>query len=361
MQDSMNAVGALGPILIGLAGTELDGASRDRLRHPAVGGVVLFTRNFTGREQLLRLVTDIRSLRNPRLLVCIDQEGGRVQRLRDGFTRLPPLRVLGRLHAEDPRKALDFAYRHGRVMATEMLACGIDLSFAPVLDLDGASRVIGDRAFSDRPEVVEELGRAYLGGMHDAGMKTTGKHFPGHGSVAADSHTDDVIDGRALEQIERCDLLPFKRLARQLDALMIAHVVYPAVDDLPAGYSGAWLRDILRERMGYRGVVLSDDLGMHAAKAVGDLAARTRLCLRAGCDLVLVCQPDDVRALLGRSPDNADAGLRESLGDAAPVIARLYGQPTIDAGELDRVAAEGIREWQHWQRSLEELGEHSWV
>jgi beta-N-acetylhexosaminidase len=361
MQDSMNAVGTLGPILVGLAGPALDGAARELLRHPAVGGVVLFSRNFTGREQLLGLVTDIRALSDPRLLVCIDQEGGRVQRLRDGFTRLPPLRVLGSLHAEDPRKAVDLAYRHGRVMATEMLACGIDLSFAPVLDLDGASRVIGDRAFSDRPEVVEELGRSYLGGMHDAGMKTTGKHFPGHGSVAADSHVDNVVDGRTLEQIERSDLLPFQRLAGLLDALMIAHVVYPAVDGLPAGYSGAWLRDILRERMGYRGVVFSDDLGMHAAKAVGDLAARTRLCLRAGCDLVLVCQPDDAQQLLGRSPGCVDAGLSESLGDAAAVIARLYGRPSVDAGELDRVAAEGIREWQHWQRSLEELGEQAWV
>ena len=361
MSSSINAMHGLGPILVGLPATELDIAARALLRHPAVGGVVLFTRNFAGREQLLRLVEDIRALRDPRLLVCIDQEGGRVQRLRDGFTRLPPLRALGRLCGEDPRKALDFAYRHGRVMATEMLACGIDLSFAPVLDLDRGSRVIGDRAFSDQPEVVEELGRAYLGGMHDAGMKTTGKHFPGHGSVAPDSHVDDVIDGRSLEQIEHSDLLPFQRLSGQLDALMIAHVVYPAVDALPAGYSSVWLRAILRKRIGYRGVIFSDDLGMHAARAVGDLRARTQLCLDAGCDLVLVCQPDDAQALLGRPAGHADEGFAGRLGDAAPLIGRLYGRPTVDAADLDRVVHAGIREWQHWQNSLEELGERTWV
>jgi beta-N-acetylhexosaminidase len=361
MPFSLNASPALGPILVGLPGTDLDDADRELLRHPAVGGVVLFTRNFAGREQLLHLVAEIRALREPRLLVCIDQEGGRVQRLRDGFTRLPPLRALGRLHGEDPRKALDLAYRHGRVMATEMLTCGIDLSFAPVLDLDGGSCVIGDRAFSDRPEVVEELGRAYLGGMHDAGMKTTGKHFPGHGSVAADSHVDDVVDARSLDRIEHNDLLPFRHLSHLLDALMIAHVVYPAVDAQPAGYSGTWLRAILRERMGYRGVVISDDLGMHAARVVGDLPARTRRCLDAGCDLVLVCQAQDAQQLLGESGDRAEGGLGASLSAATPQIAKLYGHPTVDAAELDRVVHAGIREWQHWQRSLEELGDQTWV
>lgn len=351
----MRFAGALGPILVGLPGTTLTAADREVLRHPAVGGVVLFTRNFLDREQLLRLVAEIRAVRDPRLLICIDQEGGRVQRLRDGFTRLPPLRALGRLYEEDPRKGLDLAYRHGRVMATEMLACGIDLSFAPVLDLDRESCVIGDRAFSDGAEAVEALGRAYLGGMHDAGMKTTGKHFPGHGSVAADSHVDDVCDGRSLEQMESSDMLPFRRLAGQLDALMIAHVVYPALDALPAGYSSAWLQDILRGRMAYPGVIFSDDLGMHAARAVGDLRTRAQRCLNAGCDLALLCQPDEVGELLrGLTPPDA-------LGDATAIIERLYGWPTVDAGELDRVVREGIREWRQWQKSLEELGEQTWI
>jgi len=341
-----------GPILIGLPGTELDEPGREQLSHPAVGGVVLFARNFENEEQLLRLVSDIRSARDARPLICIDQEGGRVQRLRDGFTRLPPLGVLGALDRSDPEKALDLAYRHGRVMATEILACGIDLSFAPVLDLDRDSSVIGDRALSDTPDVVTRLGRAYLAGMHDSGMKTTGKHFPGHGSVAADSHVAEVRDSRTLEQIMGSDLQPFRSLAAELDSLMIAHVVYPEVDELPAGYSRTWLRDVLRKDMGYRGVIVSDDLGMHAAKAVGGLAERTRLCLQAGCDLVLVCLPADVKALL----DELDG----PLSDATETISRLYGRPTVNREELVEVEREGIREWRHWRQSLEELGEQRW-
>ncbi len=245
----------LGPILIGLPGTELDDPGRKLLCHAAVGGVVLFSRNFSNRGQLEKLVSDIHSARSPRPLVCIDQEGGRVQRLRVGFTQLPPLGVLGSLYDADPVKALDMAYRHGRVMATEMLACGIDLSFAPVLDIDRGSCVIGDRALSTNPETVTILGRACLAGMHDAGMRATGKPFPGHGSVVADSHIDDVTDPRSLEQIEQSDLLPFRELAGELDALMIAHVVYPQVDDVPAGYSRIWLRDYLSGTMAYPGVI----------------------------------------------------------------------------------------------------------
>ena len=338
-----------GPVLIGIPGIELDPVSRQQLEHPAVGGVVLFSRNFADQVQLDRLVADIRSVEGPRPLVCIDQEGGRVQRLREGFTRLPPLRVLGRLAVSDPVKAMDYAYRHGRVMATEMLACGIDLSFAPVLDLDRGSCVIGDRSLSSDPEHVLKLGRAYLAGMHDAGMKTTGKHFPGHGSVVADSHVDDVSDPRPLSEIVDSDLVPFRELAAELDALMIAHVVYPQVDPLPAGYSQTWLRRILRDEMAYRGVVISDDLGMHAAKSVGGLAARTALCLEAGCDLALVCRPEDVSRLL--------QDLDDPLADASEAISRLYGRPTVNREELAAVQQEGIKEWQDWQKSLETLGE----
>ncbi len=323
-----------GPILIGLSGTELDDKSHKYLRHPAVGGVVLFTRNFESPGQLERLVGNIRAAREPRLLICIDQEGGRVQRLKDGFTHLPPLGILGNIHDSDPLKALDMAYRHGRVMATEMLACGIDLSFAPVLDLDRGSRVIGDRALSGNPDVVTELGRAYLAGMHDSGMKTTGKHFPGHAGVA-------------LEEIESLDLVPFRALASELDALMVAHVVYPQVDEHPAGYSRTWLREILRKTIGYRGVIFSDDIGMHAAKSVGGLRARTLCCLEAGCDLVLVCLPEDVASLL----DELDA----PIGDATDAVTRLYGHPTVNREELAIVKQEGIREWAHWQQSLEKL------
>ena len=342
----------LGPILIGLPGTELDDPSRKLLCHRAVGGVVLFSRNFSNRGQLEKLVSDIHSARSPRPLICIDQEGGRVQRLRIGFTQLPPLGVLGSLHCADPVKALDMAYRHGRVMATEILACGIDLSFAPVLDIDRGSCVIGDRALSASPETVTILGRACLAGMHDAGMKTTGKHFPGHGSVVADSHLDDVMDSRSLEEIEQSDLMPFRALAGELDALMIAHVVYPQVDDVPAGYSRIWLRDYLRGTMDYRGVIFSDDLGMHAAKSVGSLEVRTRKSLEAGCDLVLVCRPQDVDELL--------AGIEGPISDANGPIGELYGQPTLKREELAVAKEVGIRELRQWQNSLEELGGQTW-
>jgi beta-N-acetylhexosaminidase len=342
-----------GPILIGLPGTELDDASRVNLSHPAVGGVVLFSRNFEDREQLLRLVGDIRSLRDPRLLVCVDQEGGRVQRLQDGFTRLPPLGVLGKLYQSDSQKALDMAYRHGRVMATEMLACGIDISFAPVLDLNRGSCVIGDRSFSDDPGVVVRLGRSYLAGMHDSGMRTTGKHFPGHGSILADSHVDDVVDPRKLAQLLDTDLVPFRDLSCDLDALMIAHVIYPDVDTLPAGYSEPWLSEILKGSMNYRGAVISDDLGMHAAKSVGGIVERTLRCLAAGCDLVLVCLPEDVKRLLSEW----DA----AVPDAGTIISSLYGQPTISAQELESTGREGIKEWRQWRLSLEQLGAQSWI
>jgi beta-N-acetylhexosaminidase len=344
----------LGPVLIGLPGPDLDDDSRTRLRHPAVGGVVLFSRNFTDRARLDRLIRDIRSARDPRPLICIDQEGGRVQRLQEGFTRLPPLGALGSLHRENPDKAIDMAYRHGRVMATEMLVSGIDLSFAPVLDLDRGSRVIGNRAFSSDPSEVVTLGRAYLAGMHDAGMQTTGKHFPGHGSVAADSHLEEAVDPRPLTEIRGSDMLPFTQLAGALDALMIAHVVYPDVDPAPAGYSRVWLRTVLRRELGYGGVVFSDDLGMQAATAAGDLVARARVSLEAGCDLVLVCQPDEAAQLLAGVGD-------ESPGDATAVIAGLYGRPTVGREELVEVMRERIGEWRRWRRSLEELGEQTWT
>ncbi len=339
----------LGPILIGLPGTVLDNQSKKLLCHPAVGGVVLFARNFSNRRQLETLVSDIHRARNPRLLVCIDQEGGRVQRLRDGFTRLPPLGVLGRLHVEDPVKAMDMAYRHGRVMAAEMLECGIDLSFAPVLDIDRGSCVIGDRSLSACPEIVTNLGRSYLAGMHDAGMKTTGKHFPGHGSVLADSHVNDVTDPRNMREIEQSDLLPFRELAGDLDALMIAHVVYPEIDKLPAGYSQIWLQDYLRGSMAYQGVIISDDLGMHAAKSAGSLEVRVRMCLEAGCNLVLVCQPRDVTDFLGKTDG--------PICNANGLIGKLYGMPTLDRHDLAVVKEAGIRELRQWQNSLEELGD----
>jgi len=343
---------SLGPIMIGIPGTELTDLCREQLLHPAVGGVVLFSRNYSSPEQLHQLVQEIHALREPRLLLAIDQEGGRVQRLREGFTALPPLGSLGNLWHQDQSLAADYAYRHGRVMASEMLSLGIDLSFAPVLDLDRGSCVIGDRSFSASLEVVSDLGSHYLAGMHDAGMKTTGKHFPGHGSVLADSHVDDVIDARDFAEIEGTDLQAFIQLQYGLDALMIAHVVYPAVDKLPAGYSTVWLQDILRRRMQYRGVIMSDDLGMHAAYAVGDLSQRLQRCLAAGCELVLVCRPEDVEELLPALTE-----LNQPLADMSDRIATLYGTSTLQSQELSQAAGQGAGEWQHWRQSLEILNE----
>lgn len=334
---------SLGPVLIGIDGAQLTPESRDRLCHPLVGGAVLFTRNFESRAQLLDLVHELRALREPRLLLAVDQEGGRVQRFRAEFTTLPALGRIGELRRASPGGASDHAYWHGRVMASEMLAVGIDLSFAPVLDLDRGSEVIGDRAFSSEPEVVIELARAYLAGMHQAGMKTTGKHFPGHGSVRADSHVADACDDRTLDQIEGTDLRPFAALARELDAMMIAHVVYPCLDEAPAGYSTAWLERQLRRHIGFGGVIFSDDLGMHAARSHGNLAQRARAALAAGCEAVLVCRPEDVTALFA---DWEDAG--GDWPDPTPRLQSLYGA-------TGRPAAADAATLAQWSERLEKL------
>ncbi len=336
-----------GPILIGTDGPELSQRDRAHLSHPLVGGVVLFTRNFRDLAQLEALNADIRATARAPMLICVDHEGGRVQRFREGFTRLPPLGLLGRMFQTAPAVARDFAYRHGRVMATELLVADVDHSFAPVLDLDLDSCVIGDRAFAGTAEAVSELAQHYLAGMHDAGMKACGKHFPGHGSVRADSHTDDVVDERELNVIRRHDLQPFVHRLGELDALMMAHVIYPAVDAAPAGYSPRWIGEILRGELGYQGVILSDDLGMHAAGYAGKLADRARLSLDAGCDAVLVCQPDEVAELLATWDGDAPR---------CDALLRLHGRFDVSREELATVS-----EWRHWQQSLEELEHSQWA
>ncbi len=330
----------LGPVLIGLAGLEVSTEECDWLRHPAVGGVVLFTRNYHDLSQLSNLTASITAIAGRDLLICVDHEGGRVQRFRNGFTRLPPLAVLGEMYIDSPSNALDFAYRHGRVMATELLLCGVDLSFAPVLDIGDCSVVIGDRAFSADASTVIKLSEAYIGGMHDAGMAATGKHFPGHGSVEADSHNDNVHDPRPFDEIEKLDLRPFRALSGKLDAMMMAHVLYPAVDKLPAGYSPYWIKTILRQKLAYQGTVFSDDLGMYAAKVAGSLLDRVRDSLLAGCDAVLVCDPTDVRQLL--------AGSDELTADADRALKRLKGRLTATRDEIERVG-----EWRQWKNSIE--------
>lgn len=340
----------LGPVLIGLAGLEVSTEEREWLRHSAVGGVVLFTRNYRDLSQLSALTASILEVAGRDLLICVDHEGGRVQRFREGFTRLPPLAVLGKMYAESASMALDFAYRHGRVMATELLLCGVDLSFAPVLDLGDRSVVIGNRAFAADPAVIIKLSGAYIGGMHDAGMAATGKHFPGHGSVEADSHTDDVCDPRPWESIEAADLKPFAALSDKLDAMMMAHVLYPQVDKKPAGYSPFWIKTVLREKLAYKGTVFSDDLGMYAAKVVGGLRERVRDSLVAGCDAVLVCDPDDVRQLLANNV--------LSLADADEALTRLKGHITSSREDVERVS-----EWRQWKKTIKqlELEQSKWV
>ena len=289
---------ALGPVMLGLEGPELSAQERELLRHPLVGGVILFTRNYQSPAQLAALTGAIHALRQPRLLIAVDHEGGRVQRFRDGFTRLPAVRRLGELYDQDRMRAKQLARGTGWLMATELRAVGVDFSFAPVLDLDhGVSSIIGDRAFHSDPEAVADLAHAYVSGMQKAGMEAVGKHFPGHGGIAADSHLELPVDPRPLAALEAADLLAFERMIHYgLAALLPAHVRYPAVDDQPAGFSARWLKEILRQRLEFQGVIFSDDLDMAGAQAAGGPLERAKAALAAGCDMILAC--NDRRAAL---------------------------------------------------------------
>ncbi|MGY1425283.1 beta-N-acetylhexosaminidase [Lysobacter sp. A289] len=286
-------------LVIGIAGTELTAQERDWLQHDACAGVILFTRNFASRAQVAELSQAIRAAAPRPQLICVDQEGGRVQRFRDGYSALSSLQEFGRLFARDREAALKLAGEHAWVMASEIKASGVDLSFAPVVDLGRGNRAIGDRAFSEDPTIVAEFTRAYVRGMHEAGMAATLKHFPGHGSVLEDTHFDDAVDPRSLDEIRASDLVPFVAgIEARADAVMMAHVVYPQVAPEPAGYSKRWIEEILRQEMGFRGVVFSDDIGMAAAFSAGGVKQRVDLHLDAGCDVVLVCHPELVEESL---------------------------------------------------------------
>jgi beta-N-acetylhexosaminidase len=280
----------LGPVMVDLAGIALEPAERDMLRHPQVGSVILFSRNYESPDQVARLTADIHAVRTPPLLVAVDQEGGRVQRFRRGFTRLPPLRDIGRRYAASRAEGVEIARELGWLMAAELRAAGVDMSFAPCVDIDhGISSVIGDRALHDDAAAVAELGVAYMLGMRDAGMAATGKHFPGHGAVAADSHVALPVDRREWPDVE-ADLQPYRRLiANGLPAVMVAHVVFPAMDEKPASLSRAWIGGVLRGELGFQGAVFADDLSMAGAAAFGDIVARARLARDAGCDVLPVC------------------------------------------------------------------------
>ncbi|MBA4707072.1 beta-N-acetylhexosaminidase [Aquitalea magnusonii] len=312
--------------MVDVAGFRLSEAERTRLSHPLVGGVILFRRNFQNIEQLKALTADIRSLRSPALLIAVDHEGGRVQRFLEGFTRLPPMNVLGELWQQNEAAARAAAEDVGVVLAAELRACGIDLSFTPVLDLDwGRCAVIGNRAFHRDPHIVSELALALQRGLQQGGMSTCGKHFPGHGFVSGDSHFVMPQDDRSLSELEADDLIPFARMAAAgMGSVMPAHVVYPAVDQRPAGFSPVWLQDILRGQLAFDGVIFSDDLGMEGAAGAGSFVERAEAALAAGCDMVLVCN----------QPERADevlAGLHvPPLPKLAERLQRMAGSGDID-------------------------------
>ncbi len=276
-----------GPLMLDLEGLILTPDEEQLLQHPGVGGVIFFSRNFSSRSQIMDLVLQIRTIR-PGLLLCVDQEGGRVQRFREGFTRIPPMQMLGDLFPGDDAEQL--LRDTGWLMASELLASGIDFSFAPVLDVDRQScEVIADRSFSDDPTCLVQAASAFIAGMHEAGMAATGKHFPGHGGVRADSHLETPYDQRSLQALRDRDLKPFVELSDTLDAVMPAHIVFPGIDADAVGFSRFWLQTVLRGELHFEGVIFSDDLSMKGADIAGSYAQKADSALQAGCDMVLVC------------------------------------------------------------------------
>ena len=312
----------LGPVMLDVAGIELTSDDRKRLTHPQVGGVILFSRNYESPQQLERLTQEIHAMRQPPLLIAVDQEGGRVQRLREGFTALPAMRELGVIWDSDQTQAKWLAQQVGYVLAAELRAHGVDLSFSPVLDVDhGNSSVIGDRAFHSHPAAISTLALGLIRGLKQGGMSSVGKHFPGHGHVKADSHHELPVDERPYAAIEASDLKPFRRLIENgLGGIMPAHVVYSAVDSRPAGFSHIWLKKILRAELGFDGMIFSDDLSMAGAGGAGNIIERATAALTAGCDMILVCN----------NPQSADELLLEldyQIPATALVrLARVHGR-----------------------------------
>ncbi|MEZ5510190.1 MAG: beta-N-acetylhexosaminidase [Gammaproteobacteria bacterium] len=333
----------LGPLMLDVEGTVLSALERERIAHPGVGGVILFARNIQDTDQVRTLIAAMREVR-PELIVAVDQEGGRVQRVKKGVTLLPPLARLGLWWDENPVQAMQGAREWGWLMAAEMLALGFDISFAPVLDLNvGRSRVIGDRAFHGTPQAVVALARSYIAGMHEAGMAATGKHFPGHGWVEADSHHAIPVDERSEADIRAQDLQTFAQLARDLDAVMPAHVIYQQVDAQPAGFSRYWLQQVLRSELRFEGVIFSDDLTMEGASVAGGYGERAAAALAAGCDMVLVCNnpagAQTVLDYLDQHPASVDqARLQRMLARRRQDLATLMASDRYQTIQTDMQA-----------------------
>lgn len=328
-------------VMIDIAGTELTAEDRQLLANDDVHGLILFTRNFQTVEQLKELCEQSREAAGKPLLIAVDHEGGRVQRFRDGFSPIPAMRAIAqKLPAE---QQLTAARQLGWLMAAEVKAAGMDLSFAPVLDIDGVSAVIGDRAFGDNADVVTRLGEEFIHGMHEAGMAATGKHFPGHGSIEADSHIALPIDERYKEAIFATDLPPFRALAKTMEAVMPAHVIYPAIDTEPAGFSKTWLQSILREQLGFDGMIFSDDLSMEGALVAGSIRQRALAALTAGCDMVLVCNDRVATKELLAEP------LPETSAESRQRLQRMMGAETHVASLAE------LQKTQRWQQARQWL------
>lgn len=344
--------GAMTVLMIGLAGPELTATDIKNLAHPLVGGVIFFKRNFVDYAQLTKLIQAVRQIRGNSFVLAVDQEGGRVLRFSEPFSQLPPLAALGRCFVRDSQLGLRAAYLHAWLMAAELLSVGVDLSFAPVLDVDNGSEVIGDRAFSSCAETVVALAEQYCQGMAAAGMRCVGKHYPGHGSVAADSHFELPIDERSRACVEQLDLAVFEQLFSRkcLDAVMLSHVIYRDFCEQPAGYSSFWQQSMLRQRGGFEGLSISDDLGMEAAKCVGSVEQRYQACVEAGVDLALACDFELCTALLQR----LDSAVL-SAAAIDDVVSGLRGRFDLASGLTPSVPFWQQQRWQEARAELQSL------